>query len=324
MDLAIVDTTLITFQGEGLGVIEKGGLGIMGNEIAFVGKSDDLRGADEVIDGSGCVTMPGLIDSHAHTWLALLKGGAQDMPEIQWMKKGLEPFVNHMNKKDRIAGSKLGVLEGLRTGTTTFCEFSPEVKGYVENVYLPFGVRTVAVETLNEVVGVDARGLYELDRSIGEEGLKKADALVDEYKRSEMVYPGYGPQALDMVTIELLEEVKENAWDSKSDIHMHVAQGERERLQVEKRYGARTVKIMYDMGMLDEKLVAVHCHDTEIEEKGMLVENGVRMVGCPSSIGMIDGIVPPIHDLLSMGGEVGVGTDQAPGEKVLRVKLPRL
>ncbi len=313
MDLAIVDTTLITFQKEGLGIIEQGGLGIRGNKIVFVGKSDDLRDADEVIDGSNCITMPGLIDAHAHTGLALLRGGAQDMPEIEWMRKGLGPFVRNMTEKDKKAGSKLGVIEGLRSGTTTFCEFSANVRKYVENVYKPFKVRTVAVETLNEVTGVDDKGLYEFDESKGELGLKRADELVDEYGENEMVKPCYGPQALDMVSMDLIKGVNKHAHQREADIHMHVAQGERERIQVKNRYGDSTVKVISDLGMLNHRFVAVHCHDTEYEEKECMAERGVRMVGCPSSIAMIDGIVPPIHDFLSLDAAGGVGTDQAPG-----------
>jgi len=98
-DTAIVDTTLVTFQDEHLGPIENGALGITGTGITFVGPTDELdySEADRVIDGNDQLTMPGFVDAHAHTTHTLLRGGAQDLPEIEWMNKGyhcyLEPRI---------------------------------------------------------------------------------------------------------------------------------------------------------------------------------------------------------------------------------------
>ncbi|MFW5953409.1 MAG: amidohydrolase family protein, partial [Candidatus Natronoplasma sp.] len=152
MDKAIIDTLLITFSDDGLGIIENGAVGIEDDEIVFVGKSDeiDLKKADKIIDGKDHVTMPGLVNAHTHTGSTLLRGGAQDVPEIEWMNKAIGPIAKHLTEKDRILGSKLGVIEGLRTGTTTFAEYKSDVKETVEQVYQPFNVRVAATETINE------------------------------------------------------------------------------------------------------------------------------------------------------------------------------
>jgi len=96
---------------------------------------------------------------------------------------------------------------------------------------------------------------------------------------------------------------------------MHVAQGEREAIQIEERYGAAetTVSVLDDVGLLGSDLLAAHCHGTTPAERERMVEAGARMVGCPSSIGAIDGIVPPMAHYAALGGTVGLGTDQAPG-----------
>jgi 5-methylthioadenosine/S-adenosylhomocysteine deaminase len=125
----------------------------------------------------------------------------------------------------------------------------------------------------------------------------------------------YGPQALDMISLELLEAVFERAKEQQTSVHMHIAQGGRERLQIQERYGedASTVKVLNENKLLSERLIGAHCHDTTAAEKKLLAEKGLKMVGCPSSIGMIDGIVPPVDHFLSLGATVGIGTDQAPG-----------
>ncbi len=318
MESAIIDTKLLTFEGDGLGIIDDGAVRFT-ERIEWVGKTADidLEGVERVIDGSGHVTMPGLVNAHTHTGLTILRGGAQDVPEIEWMNKALAPLTRRMKMDDIIIGSKLGVLEGLRSGITTFGEYSSDVRVLIEEVYEPFGVRVAAAETINEVVSERTRlgpkDLYELDPDKGSALLKRTDELYESYKDSGSVDILYGPQALDMVSSETMLKVKEKAKERDCKIHMHVAQGERERLQVYGRYEKSTVDVLDGWDMLDSDLIAVHCHDTTKKERGLLVKSDVGMVGCPSSIAMIDGMVPPVWDHLSSGGSVGLGTDQAPG-----------
>jgi 5-methylthioadenosine/S-adenosylhomocysteine deaminase len=125
----------------------------------------------------------------------------------------------------------------------------------------------------------------------------------------------YGPQALDMISLELLSSIREEAIERESKIHVHVAQGAREHLQIQGRFGkhASTVKVLEENKFLDKYLLAAHCHDTSAAERELMVNREVNMVGCPSSISMIDGIIPPINHFVSLGGNVGIGSDQAPG-----------
>ena len=316
MDIAIIHTWLLTFE-KGLGIIQDGAVMIEDNHITYCGKTSDCnyKSSDIVIDGSHHVTMPGLINAHIHSGLTLLRGCAQDVPEIEWMNKVLHPLAQHMSDEDRIISSKLGVLEGIRSGTTTFSEYSAKCSQILEEVYLPLGARVVVTETINELTrNSNHSDINEFDRSRGEEALKATERLFNNYNNHDMVTCLYGPQALDMVSLKTLRIIKEMAHKRKCSIHMHVAQGQRERLQIKKRYGtsATTVKILNDNKLLDN-LIAVHIHDTTYEERKLLVKKNVKMVGCPSSIGMIDGITPPLHHYLKLGGTACLGTDQAPG-----------
>ncbi len=321
MRTAIINTKLLTFQGNGLGIIEDGTVSFSHGKIDFVGKSNDFKGegVEHIIDGKNHVTMPGLVNAHTHTSSTILRGGAQDVPEIEWMNKAIGPIAKHLKKEDGILGSKLGVIEGLRSGITTFGEYTSDVGRLIEEVYAPFDVRVTATETINEVTSnkenLGPKDVYELDRDKGRKSLKVTDRLYDKYDGNDLVKIMYEPQALDMVTEDTLKQIKEHAEKRSTKIHMHVAQGERERLQIKGRYGrdTTTIKVLKEFNLLNEKLLAAHCHGTTQEEKEIMVENNVDMVGCPSSIAMIDGIVPPVSEFLELGGNVGLGTDQAPG-----------
>lgn len=320
MNVAIEGATLLTMCGDGLGIVEDGTVAVEDGEIAYVGPSDEFDGnPEETIDGDGRVAMPGLVDAHVHMHHTLLRGGAQDVPEIEWMTDALGPIARYSNEDDRIAGAKLGILEAVRSGVTTFGEYTSNVGTLVEEAYRPFGVRVAATETINAIVDDrEERGPrepYAFDHEKGDAALDRAEALFDRYDDDELVTPMYGPQALDMVPPELLETIRERADEHDRDVHVHVAQGRRERLQIEARYGEdeSTVSVLDELGLLGERLIAVHCHGATDAERERLAESGARYIGCPSSIAAIDGVTPPVTEMRGHGAPTAIGTDQAPG-----------
>ena len=320
MDLAIANTLAVTMRGDRLGIVDDATIGVEDGELAYVGPTEAFdREADRTVDGSGTMTIPGLVNVHAHTGLTLLRGGAQDVPEIEWMNRALGPLSEAMDEDDHVLGAKLGVLEAVRSGVTTVGEYATDVERLVENVYEPMGVRVVATETINAVgeskgeLGPDDP--YPLDESKGNAALERNEALFDRYAGHDRVTCCYGPQALDMVPPALLEEIRDRAAERDRGIHMHVAQGARERRQIEARYGAgeTTVSVLEDLGLVDDRLLAAHLHDATPAERERLANAGVRMAANPSSIAAIDGICPPICEYRGYGGVAGIGTDQAPG-----------
>ncbi|WP_049920150.1 amidohydrolase family protein [Halobiforma nitratireducens] len=320
MDLAITDTLALTMADDRLGILEEATIAVEDGEITFVGPADEFEGdADRTIDGAGRVTMPGLVNVHAHSDLTLLRGGAQDVPEIEWMNRALGPLSETMTHEDRVAGARLGVLEALRSGVTTLGEYTADARRIVDAAHDPLGARVVAAETINAVddaaadLGPDDP--YPLDAEQGRRGLERNEALFDAYADHERVSCLYGPQALDMVSPDLLAEIRDRAEDHDRGIHMHVAQGQREQRQIEARYGdgETTVSVLEDLGLVSDRLLAAHLHGATCEERRRLAHAGVRMAANPSSIAAIDGITPPIVEYREHGGVAGVGTDQAPG-----------
>ncbi|MDG5821016.1 amidohydrolase family protein [Natronococcus sp. A-GB7] len=320
MDLAITNVLAITMRDDRLGILEDATIGVDGGRIEYVGSSDGFAAdAERTIDGDGRVATPGLVNVHAHTDLTLLRGGAQDVPEIEWMNRALGPLSAAMEPEDRAAGARLGVLEALRSGVTTVGEYAGDVELLVGEAHEPMGVRTVATETINAVDGpTDDLGPdepYPLSEEQGRAALERNEDLFDACADRERVSALYGPQALDMVPRGLLEEIRERAERHDRGIHMHVAQGEREQRQIEARYGTgeTTVSVLEELELVSDRLLAAHLHGATNEERARLADAGVRMAANPSSIAAIDGITPPIVEYRNSGGVAGIGTDQAPG-----------
>ena len=188
-----------------------------------------------------------------------------------------------------------------------------------QEIYQPVGVRANICSTINELRPErrrEAGELYKFDADTGEKKLQENLDLINKWHggANGRITCLFGPQGADMCSKELLLHVKELSSEHGLPIHMHVAQGGRERAQMLKRYGKPTIRFLEEIGYLDPKtqLIAAHCHDSTPKELQILAESGAKMIGCPGSIGMIDGIVPPLQSFLEFGGTAALGSDQCP------------
>jgi 5-methylthioadenosine/S-adenosylhomocysteine deaminase len=320
VDLIITGAHVLTMQGEGVGYVPDGAVAVAGDRIAAVGPTSEvtrLFRAAKQVDANGCAVLPGLIDAHMHTPLAIVRGVAQDV--AHWMQRALAPYSRHITREAALAASRLAVVEAMKVGTTTFGDYARPVPGWAE-VYEGMGVRARLTPTINArppggMAGWSVGSLYPLDRVTGEKSLEAAVALTREWHGAAggRITTMLGPQAPDMLSREQLLQVKQVASREGLMIHMHVAQGDREMDQMLQRYGQRTPAYLDEVGYLDDQLLAVHLTEATEDEAGLIAQRGARMALCSGSIGIIDGIVPPAQAFRSAGGPVALGSDQASG-----------
>ncbi|MGD6855763.1 amidohydrolase family protein [Bacillus infantis] len=319
VDIIIQNAHILTMEGQGVGFIENGSIAIKGNRIHDIGSFDEIKASYEgerVIDATNKLVMPGFIDAHIHTGIAIFRGVAQDMSN--WMQKGLWPFMKHLSPEESAKGSMVNIIEGLKSGTTTFCDYDGRMDLIVEN-YKKIGARARVAELVNEIpdnVGdLPVGELYPFDPSIGNTKLKRNLDLFDTHHESEngRISVILGPHGPDMMSLELLKEIKGHGERLDTKLHIHVAQGDREIDQMIKRYGKRSIDFLEEQGLLNERLIAVHLTEATNEEAARVAESGAGMIYCSGSIGIIDGLVPPVFHFMESGGIACLGSDQAPG-----------
>jgi 5-methylthioadenosine/S-adenosylhomocysteine deaminase len=320
VDTLVTHAHLFTLRGQGVGYVPDGAVGVRGSRIVAAGPTDellDLFRARETIDAGDCAVLPGLIDAHMHTPLAIVRGVAQDV--AHWMQRALAPYSRHMTAEAALAGTRLNVLEGLRAGTTTFVDYARPIPGWAD-IFAEVGARARLTPTINALppggmAGWKVGDPYPLDTSTGQTAIDAAVAFADRWHGAAdgRMTVMLGPQAPDMLPREQLLEVKRIAAEKGLMIHMHVAQGDREIDQMLKRYGQRTPAFLDELGYLDDQLLAVHLTEASDEEAALIAQRGVRMALCSGSIGIIDGIVPPARAFRAAGGLVALGSDQASG-----------
>lgn len=320
IDLLITHAHMFTMQGNGVGYIHDGALAIQGSQIAAVGPTPNLKTRyqpREIIDASGCAVLPGLIDAHLHTTLAVVRGVAQDVRN--WMQLALAPYWQHITPQAALAGTQLNVLEALKAGSTTLVDFTKPYPGWAE-VFERAGIRARLTPTINALppggmAGWKVGDLYPLDPIVGQRSI---DTALEFARNWHGVAGGkitimLGPQAPDMLPRDQLLQVKRNAERAGLMIHMHVAQGDREIEQMLKRFGQRTPQYLGELGYLDEQLLTVHLTEATDAEAVLIAQSGAKMALCSGSIGIIDGIVPPARAFREAGGMVALGSDQAAG-----------
>lgn len=320
VDLLVLHAHLLTMQGKGVGYVRDGAVAVRGDCIVEVGASAALERryqAAEILDASGCAVLPGLVDVHMHTVYAVVRGVAQDVRN--WMQKGLAPYARHIDAAAARAGTRLNIVEAMQAGTTTFGDYVRPYRGWGE-CYAEAGVRACLTPSINALPAGGMAGwklgeLYPFDEDAGAASIAAALAVCDRWQGAEggRITTMLGPQGADMIGRDQLLEIARIAEKRHLMLHVHVAQGDREIEQMVKRHGQRTPAFLADIGLLNERLLAVHLTEASDEETDAIAASGARMALCSGSIGIIDGIVPPAHRFRENGGVVGLGSDQASG-----------
>lgn len=317
IDMIVKAPHFYTMVGEALGYVT--GKAMLVNEgkiLGFVDESqcDKEYTADEVLELDHHAVMPGFIDGHMHTACNVMRGLAQDTNN--WMMYGLQPFDNAVVNEERDAGSEVAIIEAIKAGTTTIGDYESNMDNvcrFIEKI----GVRGNITQTIRAAkVRVYKPGeLYEFDDEFGEKSLNRNIELYDKWhnKADGRIRILFGPQGADFVSPEMLLKIQRIAKERKTKIHMHVQQGDRETYQIVKRYGKRPTAFLEELGLLDSSLIAVHLTDCNDEETRTIAKSGASMIVNPASIGIIDGIVCPSLVFQEAGGNVALGSDQAPG-----------
>ena len=321
LDILIKNGFLITMEGTGVGVIEDGAVGIKGNRIEVVGSTADVckqYDAHRVIDATGKAVLPGLIDAHIHTSIGLIRGVAQDIDN--WMVDGLWPFETKLRQHldASLAGSMLTIVEAVKAGTTTFCDFDSPMD-QIAACHARIGTRARVAELISGLPknnsAVSADEPFPLDPSVEQVKLERNIRLVEHWHGANdgRITCMFGPQAADMATRELLLEVKDLSRKYGVGIHMHVSQAKHENDQTLLRYGKRAIPFLDEIGYLDRSLMAVHLVDATREEVHLLAKRGCGMVACNSGSAMLGGQIPPSHEFLEVSNRLAIGSDEAPG-----------
>ena len=249
------------------------------------------------------VLIPGLVNTHTHAAMTLLRGLADDLPLMQWLQDHIWPVENRWAQADFVRdGAELAIAEMLRGGTTCFGDmyFFPEATAQAVH---GAGIRAA----LGMVV-------FDFPSSWGsgpEEYLQKGLALRDLHKNEPLLSFLFAPHAPYTVSDPWLSKIRALADELDVPVHTHLHETAGEVAESLEKHGKRPIARLAELGLFTPALLAAHMTQLEDAEIAAAAKHGVNVVHCPSSNLKLASGFCPVAKLLKAGVNVALGTDGA-------------
>ena len=294
MSLLIKDAFIVTQDGRRR--IVRGDLLIEDGRIAQVGKV--VGDADRTINANGDIVMPGLINTHSHVAMAIMKGVADDVPFPKFLEK-VFAIDSDRKEHDMLASSRLGLMEMIRSGTTTFVDlyYSEDVIAKAVN---ESGIRGVLCWAVLDVEYTTQKGVP----------LDNCKRFFQSHKGMERIVPGVGLQGVYVCSTETFQAADEFSRSTESLMHFHLSETRKEVYDHKAKHGKRPADYLESIGVLSDRCLAAHSAWLTINEVKALGRNGCSIASCPvSNMKLATGGVAPIPEMIANGVNVTIGTD---------------
>lgn len=304
LDLLLLPSWLVPVEPAGV-VLRDHGLGIRDGQIALIApRAEALRHpAAEVRELPQCLLAPGLINTHGHAAMTLLRGIADDLPLMTWLHEHIWPAEGQWVDEDFVRdGTDLAIAEQIKGGISCFSDmyFYPQVAcECVHNA----GVRAqITVPVLDFPVPGALNAA---------EALRKGLQLFDDLKQHPRIRIAFGPHAPYTVSDDKLEQIRVLADELDAGIHMHVHETAQEVAEAVAKHGERPLARLARLGLLGPRFQAVHMTQIDDEDLALLVEHNCSIVHCPESNLKLASGFCPVERLWQAGVNVAIGTDGA-------------
>jgi 5-methylthioadenosine/S-adenosylhomocysteine deaminase len=271
--------------------------------IEAVGDPADVPAGDERLDAEDGLVIPGLINAHTHVAMTLFRGNADDKQLDAWLREDIWPVEAALRGEDVAAGTRLGIAEMIRSGTTAFGDmyfFMPEVADVVAET----GVRARLGHGCI-TAGKDEEAAHEEFRT-GLDFAREFDGTADGRVRTM-----FTPHSLTTVAESFYREYVPEAREEGIPVHFHANETENEVEPILDERGERPLVYADDLGLLTEDSFLAHGVHVDDREIDLLADRGTSVVHCPASNMKLASGMAPVQAMLDAGVDVGLGTDGA-------------
>jgi len=286
-------------------VIKNGNIGIRDGKIEFVNIPDSQLAdveADRVIDGRHRLAMPGLVNAHTHCAMTLLRNYADDLPLEDWLFNKIIPVETTLSPEDIYWGTKLGIIEMIKSGTTSFADMYIHMDE-VARAVMESGIRANL-----------SRSPFFFHGGSTNELIDECQDCFDYHRKWDGAGEGRIKVYIEVHSTYLFDEgtLRASAELAKScgtGIHIHVLETLNEVEESKRKYGAGSVEVCEKFGILDVPVIAAHCVYVTDSDMDIFKAKGVSVAHNPTSNLKLGSGIARIPQMLEKGLNVAIGTD---------------
>ena len=303
-------------------VINDGAVLVEDGVIKQVGKASEVKPhsrAELEIDAKGKAVMPGFVDTHVHLAQALIRGCADDVSLIDWLRKFVWPLQGNFDAGDGKASAELCMLEMIKSGTTTFLESLLHSRygldGIAESVER-CGMRGVLGKTVMSLPGYGSEGSIMHPGMVedGETCLREVESYFKRWngKANDRIRIWYGARSLGGCTPQLYTQISEGAKRLSTGVTIHLSEVQEDVRYAKKEYGKMPAEFMDQVGLVGPKVVYAHGVWLTEPEWHIMATKGASVAHCPSSNMKLSSGTASVPEMLKAGVNVGLGCDGGP------------
>lgn len=285
--------------------VKDGAVAVKDGKIVALGPKNEIQAAYSAtkrIDRPNGLIAPGLINTHTHAAMTIFRGLADDLPLKAWLEEHIFPREARLTPEIVAIGTELACAEMIRCGTTGFVDmylFEDTVASVVDRI----GLRAWLGE-----------GVFDFPSPAfpsGIEALKETERLISKWRGHPGITITVDPHTPYTCSPDLLIKTRETAERHGAITVTHLAETDWETHEIQTKFGTSPVCHLDRLGLLNERLLAVHCVSLGKDDIKLMAQKGVRIAHCPESNLKLASGIAPVAEMIQEGVIVTLGTDGA-------------
>lgn len=281
------------------------------DKIVYIGEDEPFFFLpNRIINAKNKIVMPGLINSHTHCAMTLMRNRSNDLPLERWLQEGIFPIEANLTYRDVYCGAMLGIAEMIKSGTTAYLDMY-----YIHEASLEAIANTGIRANLSYGVSTSSRV-----KELGKQGAEKycKNFLLSNKKAMK----GRVNTSVEIHSVYLVDEPElvlssQMAKETDTLIHIHLHETQSEVENCIKRYGMTPLQVCAKTGILNNKVTAAHTVHVNDEDMLLMKEKKVIPVHNPSSNMLLGSGFADIPKMLELGIKPALGTDGAASNNTL-------
>lgn len=295
--------TIVTVN-ENFDIIKNGYMIVSDGRFTEIGEGlpENFHKSDKnVVDLKGKWVLPGLINTHCHTGMSLLRGYSDDLVLDEWLQEKMWPMEAKFKKETVLAGTNVAILEMLKTGTTTFLDMYHLYVHDIGEIVEKYGLRAVLTRGM---IGLCSE---EEQKEKLKDGIEIAQTWAQ--RGNGRITTMLSPHSPYTCPPSFLEKIIGAAKELTIPLHTHLVETKKEVKDHVNAYNKTPIVHLNELGFFDVPALIAHAVHASGEELEILAEKKVAVSHNPISNLKLGSGIAPIHAMKKKGITVAIGTD---------------